>query len=48
VVVEPEIMIPLIGHMEELKAARDSAGSRVALEVMDAAGVRPSTTSSAP
>jgi len=37
--VEPEIMIPLIGHIEELKAARDTLEA-VALEVMDAAGVK--------
>ncbi|MBA4207844.1 MAG: pyruvate, phosphate dikinase, partial [Polymorphum sp.] len=37
VVVEPEIMIPLIGHVEELKAAREVL-ERVAREVMAEAG----------
>jgi len=38
VIVEPEIMIPLIGHVEELKAAREVL-EKVAREVMDAAAV---------
>jgi pyruvate,orthophosphate dikinase len=37
VIVEPEIMIPLIGHVEELKAAREVL-ERVAREVMAEAG----------
>lgn len=37
VVVEPEIMIPLVGHVEELKIAREVL-EKVAIDVMDAAG----------
>ena len=38
IIVEPEIMIPLIGHIEELKAARETLEAE-ALSVMKAAGV---------
>jgi pyruvate,orthophosphate dikinase len=37
IVVEPEIMIPLVGHVQELKAARETL-EHVALEVTQGAG----------
>lgn len=39
IAVEPEIMIPLVGHVEELKAAREVL-EKVALAVMEEAGVK--------